>query len=92
MKKILVALTLALTIGNANALSIAQYVGAVPHHNPQYNNGYHNGYNNGKKDAYNNVARTAVVVGLVAVAAVIIYHAGEQSRWTANDKGVVYRF
>ena len=92
MKKILVALTLALTIGNANALSIAQYIGAVPHHTPQYNNGYHNGYNNGKKDAYNNVARTAVVVGLFAVATVIIYQATKETRWTANEKGVVYRF
>lgn len=89
MKKILVALTIALSIGTAEAMPIMTSP-TTP--TPTHNNGYSVGYRHGKNDAYNNVARTAVVVGLVAVAAVIIYHAGEQSRWTANDKGVVYKF
>lgn len=88
MKKLLVALTLALTIGNANAIPVM----TSPSHPTPHNNGYNVGYHNGKKDAYNNVARTAVVVGLFAVATVIIYQATKETRWTANEKGVVYRF
>ena len=88
MKKILVALTVALTIGNANAVPVM----TRPSHPTPHNSGYDIGYHKGKNDAYNNVARTAVVVGLVAVATVIIYQATKETRWTANEKGVVYRF
>ena len=46
----------------------------------------------GKHDAYNNVARTAVIVGFTVIAGVIIYQLGKESRWTTNENGVVYRF
>ena len=88
MKKLLVALTIALSIGTAEAVPVM----TRPSYPVPHNNGYNIGYHNGKKDAYNNVARTAVVVGLFAVATVIIYQATKETRWTANEKGVVYRF
>jgi len=88
MKKLLTAAVLATTIGTAQAVPAM----TRPTPTPTYNSGYHVGYNHGKNDAYANVARTAFFVGVVVIAGVLIYHAGEQSRWTANDKGVVYRF
>ena len=53
---------------------------------------YDVGYRKGKNAAYQNVATTLFVVGAIAIAGVVVYHLGEESRWTANDKGVVYRF
>ena len=88
MKKLLTAAVLATTIGTAQA--VPAMIRPTP--TPTYNSGYNVGYHRGKNDAYNNVARTAVIVGAVVIAGVIIYHLGEESRFTTNEKGVVYRF
>lgn len=89
MKKTLIALTLALTIGNANALpTLIEPTDPQPTHNT----GYDIGYRHGKNDAYNNVARTLVITGIVIAAGIVIYNAGQESRWTANEKGIVYKF
>jgi len=89
MKKLISSLVLATTISTANAMSLPDYVGAP---RPQYEHSYNAGYRAGKHDAYNNVARTAVIVGTAVIAGVIIYQLGKESRWTTNEKGVVYRF
>lgn len=89
MKKLVSALALATTISTANAMPTLPHVGTP---RPQYNNGYNVGYHHGKSDAYNNVARTAVIVGFTVIAGVIIYKLGQNSRWTTNEKGVTYRF
>lgn len=86
MKKLLVALTIAVCATSANAVPRAMPVNHAPYYQSTIS------YNRGKNDAYNNVARTLFVVGAVAIAGVIIYHYGQESRWTTNEKGVVYRF
>lgn len=95
MKKLLLAIALATSTTSANALGISNYIGR-PQHTSQYSVGYHHGksvgYHQGKSDAYNNVARTLVIGGMVVIAGVIIYKLGQDSRWTANENGVVYRF
>lgn len=85
MKKILIALTLVFGGMSADAATIVRP-------GPTYSQGYNVGYHHGKTDAYNNVARTAAIVGVVVIASVVIYELGRESRWTANEKGVVYRF
>lgn len=89
MKKLLTAAVLATTIGTAQAVPT---MNAISTPRPTYNNGYSAGYHEGKNDAYANVARTAVIVGAVVIAGVIIYQLGKESRWATNEKGVVYRF
>jgi hypothetical protein len=85
MKKILIALAFLMCGVSANAATIIRPV-------PTYSQGYHIGYNQGKQDAYNNIGRTVAIVGAVVIASVVIYELGRESRWTANEKGVVYRF
>lgn len=87
MKKLITAIALATTIGTANAAPIP----ANNYHNA-YHYGYHTGHRNGKNDAYDNVAKAAVIVGTVVIASVIIYELGRNSRWTTNQNGVGYRF
>lgn len=86
MKKLLTAAMLATSIGAAQATPV------MTRPTPTYNAGYHYGYQRGKDVAYNNVARTAVIVGAVVIATVVVYQLGKESRWTTNEKGVVYRF
>lgn len=89
MRKILTALCFVFATSIANAVPTIN----IQHPQPVVsNNPYHVGYVHGKNTAYNNVARTLFITGLVVVAGIIIYNAGEQSRWTTNEKGVVYRF
>ena len=87
MRKLLFALLLATATQTAPALSVGHYVGATGYETP-----YNAGYRHGKHDAYNNVARTVVFLGVATIAGIIIYQAGKESRWTTNEKGVVYRF
>lgn len=87
MKKLLTATILATTIGTATAAPIMTGSNTYSNHNI-----YHNGYSDGKHDAYNHVARTAVIVGFAVIAGVVIYKLGQNSRWTTNQNGVVYRF
>ena len=84
MKKLLIATTLALSIGTANALPI------ITHSNNHST--YEQGYHDGKARAYNNVGRAVVITGMVVIASVIIYQLGRESRWTTNERGVAYRF
>lgn len=88
MKKIISSLVLATTISTANAIPTVNLNAG----NPTYNSAYQTGYHEGKHDAYNNVARAVVFTGFVVIAGAMIYHLGKESRWTTNEKGVVYRF
>lgn len=88
MKKTLIALTVAFSMSAAHAMPTI--IGAHP--TPAHNYNYNIAYNHGKNDAYHNVATTLFVVGAVAIAGVIVYRLGEESRWTANEKGIVYKF
>lgn len=85
MKKILIALTFLMCGVSADAATIIRPV-------PTYSQGYNVGYHHGKTDAYNNIGRTVAIVGAVVIASVVIYELGRESRWTANENGVVYRF
>lgn len=89
MRKTLFALLLATATQAASAMPTIHNINAV---HSLDNSAYSVGYQHGKNTAYNNAARTLFVVGLVAMAGVIIYHYGQESRWTTNEKGVVYRF
>lgn len=88
MKKLLTATIIATTLGTANAMPTVNLNAG----NPTYNSAYQIGYHEGKHDAYNNVARAVVITGFVVIAGAMIYHLGKESRWTTNEKGVVYRF
>lgn len=88
MKKILIALTVAFSISAAHAMPTITNAHPIPVHNYNHNIAY----NHGKNDAYHNVATTLFVVGAVAIAGVIVYRLGEESRWAANEKGIVYKF
>lgn len=85
MKKILIALVLVFGCMSADAATIVRPA-------PTYSQGYNVGYHHGKQDAYDNIGRTVAIVGAVVIASVVIYELGRESRWTTNDKGVVYRF
>ena len=89
MKKLVSVLALTTTISTANAMPTLPNMGTP---RPQYNNGYNVGYHNGKRDAYTNVARTAVIVGVAVIAGVIIYQLGKDSNWGVNQNGVTYKF
>lgn len=92
MKKLLTATILATTITSAHALQIVIPSGHVVPQSSAYQAGYNSGYDNGKQDAYHNVAKTVFITAVVVVAGTIIYQLGKESRWTANESGVVYRF
>lgn len=85
MKKLLTAIALSTCFATANAATAPVHP-IPPQPSPRSE------YAHGKSDAYNNVARTLFVVGIVAMAGVIIYHYGQESRWTTNENGIVYRF
>lgn len=88
MKKLLTATIIATTLGTANAMPTLNLNAG----NPTYNSAYQVGYHQGKHEAYNNVGRTLVITGFVIIAGAMIYHLGKESRWTTNEKGVVYKF
>lgn len=89
MKKLLIALCFGIASTTTNAAPVINMTHPAP---SVYNNQYDIGYHNGKRDAYNNVARTFVAIGIISLAAVIIYHAGTETRWTTTQNGVAYRF
>lgn len=89
MKKALFGLALATTIGTAQAAPAIHQINQ-PH--PSYNYAYNTAYHRGKNDAYHNVATTLFVVGAIAIAGVVVYHLGENSRWGVNERGVTYAF
>lgn len=88
MKKIIAGIALATTIGTANATPAIHQLNPRPTYNHTYSAAYHHG----KHDAYQNVAQTLFVVGAVAIAGVVVYHLGEESRWGVNQKGLTYKF
>ena len=85
MKKLLTAIIIATSCANANASVSVR-------HTHTHQSSYNIGYNAGKNHAYNNVAKTVFFVGTAVVAGVIIYQLGKESRWTAHDGQVGYRF
>lgn len=89
MKKLFLTLALTSIVSTANALPPA---GRVIQNPSQYQSAYNSGYHNGKQDAYNKVAKTVFVTVAVVVAGTIIYQLGKESRWTANEDGIVWRF
>lgn len=89
MKKTITALTIALSISTAQARTITPQQN---NYSSGYSTGYSVGYNNGKNDAYNNTARAVVIIGAVAIATVAVYHLGKNSRWTASENGIGYKF
>lgn len=92
MKKLLTAIVLITTITSAHALPTVIPAGHAVPPSSAYQAGYNSGYDNGKQDAYHNVAKTVFITAVVVVAGTIIYQLGKESRWTANESGVVYRF
>lgn len=82
MKKLLIALLLLTTPAYAVHPTPVQV----------YQNGYRSGYDNGKQDAYNSVARTSFIIIGVVLVGTVIYELGKESRWTANQNGIAYRF
>lgn len=93
MKKILSCIIVLGTISNANALPMIQPGSTIhTYHSSEYHQGYKNGYDSGKNRAYGNVFTTVVIVGGVILLGTAIYELGKESRWTANENGVVYRF
>lgn len=85
MKKIIIALAFLMCGVSANAATIIRPM-------PTYSQGYNIGYHQGKQHAYNNVGRTIAIVGTAIVVGIFIYELGKESRWTANENGVSYRF
>lgn len=85
MKKIIIALLFMICGTASNGATL-------PRPSQSFHYGYNIGYHDGKTDAYNNVARSVAIVGMVVVASVMVYEIGRGTRWTANEKGVVYRF
>ena len=92
MKKLLTATILATTMTSAYANIRIPPAGYVIQNPSQYQSAYNSGYHKGKQDAYNNVIKTVFVTAFVVAAGTMIYHLGKESRWTANENGVVYRF
>lgn len=89
MKKLIAGIALATTIGTAQAVpAIHGIAPANPTHNYNYNVAYHQG----KNAAYQNVATTLFVVGAIAIAGVVVYHLGENSRWGVSENGLSYKF
>ncbi len=86
MKKLLLSLFLSLFVLTANA---ATY---TPTYSQGYSAGYSAGHRAGKSDAYNNVGRTVFFVGTAVIVGAIIYTLGQESRWTAHNGQVGYRF
>lgn len=87
MKKLLTAVIIATSCTNANALASIRQL-----HTHTHQSSYNIGYNAGKNHAYNNVMKTVAVVFVATVAGIVIYQAGRESRWGANENGIVYRF
>lgn len=92
MKKLLTATILATTMTSAYANTRFPPAGYVIQNPNQYQSAYNSGYHSGKQDAYNKVAKTVFVTVAVVVAGTIIYQLGKESRWTANENGIVWRF
>lgn len=91
MKKLLTAIVIATTIGTAQASSRANPCPSCSTYHA-YNAGYKAGRHSGKQDAYDNVLRAAIAVGVVAFVGVVAHEASKPSRLTANQNGIVYRF
>ncbi|MBQ2174479.1 MAG: hypothetical protein II453_05290 [Alphaproteobacteria bacterium] len=86
MKKLLLSLFLSLIVVSADARVV------TPTYSQGYSAGYYQGQRQGKSNAYNNVVRTTFFVATAVVVGVIIYELGKESRWTAHDGQVHYRF
>ena len=86
MKKLLLSLFLSLIVVSADARVI------TPTYSQGYSAGYSAGHRAGKSDAYNNVGRTVFFVGTAVIVGAIIYTLGQESRWTAHNGQVGYRF
>ena len=88
MKKIFVLLLCLTLITPAQALSSIKFRPRQCESCMAYNVGYRNG----KHEAYSHTTKTVFFVGTAVIAGVIIYQLGKESRWTAHDGQVGYRF
>ena len=89
MKKLLTSIILALmlSITNAQATDSPDYMSqlhAVPIHSDPVTPTHHH--------SHDNIVPIIVVAGIAVIAGVAIYEIVKESRWTANESGIVYRF
>lgn len=94
MKKLLFASIIGLTTATANAVSgipVAGHTNTSQYYRG-YQNGYHIGYDNGKQDARAKIGKALVITGAVVIVGTLIYQLGKESRWTATESGITYRF
>lgn len=89
MKKIIAGITLATTLGTANAMPTIHQLNPVQ---PTYNHTYSAAYHHGKNQAYQNVAHTLFAVGAIAIVGVVVYNLGQESRWGVSENGLSYKF
>jgi len=88
MKKIFVLLLCLTLVTPAQALSSIKF----RPHQCETCTAYNVGYQTGRHDARSHTAKTVFFVGTAVIAGVIIYQLGKESRWTAHDGQVGYRF
>lgn len=107
MKKILTIAGIIMTISNAHAVGMnttptylipltQEEKIYIKGHSTGYSRGFKNGYNSGyrkaRTDARKKIAKTTGVVVATAVIGTLIYQLGRESRWTATENGLTYRF
>lgn len=90
MKKLISAIAITSVLSApAHALSINNYLNG---HHDGYHAGYNSGYRNGYHAGKDHVAKNVMIVAGIAIVAVAVYELGKNSRWTANQDGIAYRF
>lgn len=57
-----------------------------------YNNGYKSGYRKAKADVREKIVKATMVVVATALIGSAVYQLGRNSRWTATENGLTYRF
>lgn len=87
MRKIFIALLLGVLATNANAKNSYK----TPCQK-SYSAGYTVGYDRGKTHAYNKVGKATVILGTAVLVSLVVYQLGKESRWTATDNGLTYKF
>ena len=94
MRKLLFATIVGLITATASAapnIPVAGHTNTSQYYRG-YQNGYHTGYDNGKQDERAKIGKALVITGAVVIVGTIIYQLGKESRWTATENGITYRF